>query len=74
MENFAVLATELIAEGGALCVQNSQELMEQSRRLLREPAEREKLATNALRVIQPHREAAVRTATLIEKISVSRSP
>src|SRR5881392_2785486 len=74
MENFAGLAKELIAEGGALCVRNSQELMEHSRRLLRNSAEREELATNALRVIQPHREAAVRTATLIEKISASRSP
>ncbi len=74
MENFAGLAKQLIAEGGAICFQNSQEIMEQSRHLLRNPAEREKLATNALRVIQPHREAAVRTATLIEKISVSRSP
>jgi 3-deoxy-D-manno-octulosonic-acid transferase len=73
MENFAGLAKQLIAEGGALCVQNSQELMEQSRHLLRDAEEREKLATNALRVIQPHREAAVRTATLIEKISASRS-
>jgi 3-deoxy-D-manno-octulosonic-acid transferase len=74
MENFAGLAKQLIVEGGALCVQNSQELMEHSRRLLRNAAEREKLATNALRVIQPHREAAVRTATLIEKVSASRSP
>jgi len=74
MENFADLANQLIGEGGALCVQNSQELMEHSRRLLRNSAEREELATNALRVIQPHREAAVRTATLIEKISASRSP
>jgi 3-deoxy-D-manno-octulosonic-acid transferase len=73
MENFAGLAKQLIAEGGALCVQNSQELMEQSRHLLRDAEEREKLATNALRVIQPHREAAVRTATLIEKISANRS-
>jgi len=74
MENFAGLANQLIAEGGALCVRNSQELMEHSRRLLCNSAEREELATNALRVIQPHREAAVRTATLIEKISASRSP
>jgi 3-deoxy-D-manno-octulosonic-acid transferase len=73
MENFAGLAKQLIAEGGALCVQNSQELTENSRRLLRDPAEREKLATNALRVIQPHREAAVRTAALIEKLCTSRS-
>src|SRR5207249_1459493 len=74
MENFAGLANQLIAEGGALCVRNSQELMQHSRRLLCNSAEREELATNALRVIQPHREAAVRTATLIEKISASRSP
>jgi 3-deoxy-D-manno-octulosonic-acid transferase len=73
MENFAGLAKQLITKGGAICVQNSQELMEQSRHLLRDSAKREKLATNALRVIQPHREAAVRTATLIEKISASRS-
>jgi 3-deoxy-D-manno-octulosonic-acid transferase len=74
MENFASLAGQLIAEGGALCVQNTQELMEHSRRLLRDPAEREKLAANALRVILPHRESAARTATLIEKFSASRSP
>ena len=69
MENFASLANQLIAEGGAVCVQNLQELMEHSRRLLRDPTEREKLANNALRVIQPHREAAARTAELIEKNS-----
>src|SRR4029079_19575861 len=67
MENFASLAKQLIAGGGALRVQNSEELFQNSRRLLRRPAEREKLANNALRVIQPHREAAARTAVLIEK-------
>jgi 3-deoxy-D-manno-octulosonic-acid transferase len=72
MENFANLAKQLIAEGGALSVQNSQELMEHSRRLLSSPAEREKMANNALRVIQPHREAAIRTAVFIEKISSSQ--
>ena len=72
MENFANLAKQLIAEDGAVCVQNSQELMEHSRRLLGDPAEREKLAANALRVIQPHRESAARTAELIEKLSASR--
>jgi len=72
MENFASLAKQLIAEGGALSIQNSQELMEHSRRLLSSPAEREKLANNALRVIQPHREAAARTAVFIEKISSSQ--
>jgi 3-deoxy-D-manno-octulosonic-acid transferase len=74
MENFASLAKQLIAGGGALSVQNSQELTEHSRRLLSSPAEREKLANNALRVIQPHREAAARTAVFIENISSNRSP
>jgi len=72
MENFASLARQLIAEGGAFCIQNAQELMEHSRRLLSSPVEREKLANNALRVIQPHREAAARTAVFIEKISSSQ--
>ena len=72
MENFASLAKQLIAGGGALSVQNSQELTEHSRRLLSSPAEREKLANNALRVIHPHREAAARTAVFIEKLSSSQ--
>jgi hypothetical protein len=37
--------------------------------LLRDATARERLVTNALCVIQPHREAAARTAALIEKIS-----
>jgi 3-deoxy-D-manno-octulosonic-acid transferase len=72
MENFSSLAQALIAEGGGLRVQNSQELVEQARRLLRDAAERERFTANALRVIQPHREAAARTATFIEKISAQR--
>jgi 3-deoxy-D-manno-octulosonic-acid transferase len=69
MENFASLAKQLIVGGGALSVQNSQELIQSSRRLLSSAAEREKLVNNALRIIQPHREAAARTAVFIEKIS-----
>ena len=69
MENFASLAKGLIEAGGAVCVGNSQKLTEESRHLLRDATAREQLVTNALRVIQPHREAAVRTAALIEKIS-----
>ena len=70
MENFAILAKHLIAENGAVCVQNPRELIAESRRLLRDTTAREQLVTNSLRVIQPHREAAARTAVLIEKISV----
>ena len=69
MENFASLAKGLIEASGAVCVQNSQELIEESRRLLRDATAREQLVANALHFIQPHREAAARTAALIEKIS-----
>jgi 3-deoxy-D-manno-octulosonic-acid transferase len=72
MENFASLAKQLIEDQGAVCVDNSQQLIEQARRLLRDPAEREKLVTNALRVVLPHREAAARTAALIERMSAYR--
>src|SRR5438045_1754357 len=65
MENFAGLAKQLITEGGALCVQNSQELMEQSRHLLRDPAERGKLENNGLRVLRPPHVGAMPTATLL---------
>jgi 3-deoxy-D-manno-octulosonic-acid transferase len=71
MENFASLAEGLIEAGGAVRVQNSQELIEESRRLLRDATAREQLVTNALRVIQPHRRAASLTAALIEEISTS---
>jgi 3-deoxy-D-manno-octulosonic-acid transferase len=74
MENFASLAKQLVAEGGALRIQNSEELMEHSRRLLNSPAEREKLVNNALRIIQPHQEAAARTAVFIERISFNQLP
>src|SRR5205823_8598041 len=56
METFASLAKQLITGGGALSVQNSEELFENSHRILSRPAERQKLAHNALRVIQPYRE------------------
>ena len=69
MENFASLAKGLIEAGGAVCVRNSQKLIEKSRHLLCDATAREQLVTNALRVIQPHREAAARTAALIETIS-----
>jgi len=71
MENFASLAKQLIAENGAVCVQDLPELIVTSRRLLRDAAAREQLVTNALRVLQPHRETAARTAALIEEVSTN---
>jgi 3-deoxy-D-manno-octulosonic-acid transferase len=71
LENFVSLTSQLIAEHGALCVQNFQELTAQSRRLLRDATAREQLVRNALGVIQPHRGAAARTAALIEKTRAS---
>jgi 3-deoxy-D-manno-octulosonic-acid transferase len=71
MENFAILAEQLVGEGGAVRIRNSKELAEQSRRLLSDPSERDRLVSNALHVIQPHRDAAARTATLIDKASTT---
>ena len=71
MENFASLAKQLIAENGAECIQDLPELIDTSRRLLHDAAAREQLVTNALRVLQPHRETTARTAVLIEKITTS---
>jgi 3-deoxy-D-manno-octulosonic-acid transferase len=71
MENFASLAKQLIAENGAVCIQDLPELTETSRRLLNDRASREQLVTNALRALQPHRGTAARTAALIDKISRS---
>lgn len=70
MENFATLARQLISEHGAVCVQSSRELIENSRFLLRDATAREQLVINALRVIQPHHGATARTAAEIEKISL----
>jgi len=69
MENFASLAKELIAKNGAVCVQDLPELIDTSRRLLRDAAAREQLVSNALRVLQPHRGATRRTAALIDELS-----
>lgn len=67
MENFASLASQLIAEGGATCVQTPQELIEASRHLLRDASARGRMVKNAVGVIQAHRGATARTALLIEK-------
>src|SRR5690349_25056921 len=72
MENFASLAEQVVAKNGAVCVQDLAELIDTSRRLLRDAAAREQLVNNALRVLQPHQEATARTAALIEKISTNR--
>jgi 3-deoxy-D-manno-octulosonic-acid transferase len=72
MENFASLAKQLIAENGAVCVQDLPELIDTALRLLRDAAAREQLVTNAIRVLQPHREATARTAALIEDIFSNR--
>jgi len=71
MENFATLAEQLVSEGGAVRIHNAEELTEQSRRLLGDLAEREKLVSNALHVIHPHRNAAARTAMLLDKLSTT---
>ena len=68
MENFARLAEELVENGGAARVETVEGLIEETRRLLNDPALRMEMAGAALRVIQAHRGATARTAALIDQI------
>jgi 3-deoxy-D-manno-octulosonic-acid transferase len=73
MENFARLAEELVENGGAARVHTADELIEETCRLLNDPALRMQMVGAALRVIQPHRGATGRTAALINQIISNRS-
>src|SRR5438477_3251943 len=73
MENFARLAEELVGSGGAARVETADELIDETRHLLNDPALRIQIAEAALRVIQPHRGATARTAALIDQI-ISNGP
>lgn len=65
MENFAALARELIANGGAVKVADEQTLESTIRQLLTDADARRRLVENARRVIDAHRGAAKRTAELV---------
>jgi 3-deoxy-D-manno-octulosonic-acid transferase len=65
MQNFATLARELMAAGGAIEVQDETSLAEAVRRLLLDREARQRLVTNGQRIIEAHRGATKRTAYLV---------
>ena len=65
MENFALLACELLTAEGAIEVADETALTAAARQLLSNPAARDRLVQNARRVIDAHRGATKRTAELV---------
>jgi len=69
MENFGPLASSLVANGGAIQVNSATELRRTMAHLLANPEEREKMVANARQVLETHRGATARTATLVGDLS-----
>ncbi len=69
MENFGPLASSLVADGGAIQVNSATELRRSMAHLLANPEEREKMVANARQVLETHRGATGRTATLVVDLS-----
>lgn len=65
MENFAALATALVARQGAIQVNSATELRRAMASLLADPERREQLVQNARKVLDTHRGATARTAALV---------
>jgi 3-deoxy-D-manno-octulosonic-acid transferase len=65
MENFAVLANTLVAQGGAVRVNSATELRRAMSSLLANPDNREKMVERARKVLDTHRGATARTAQLV---------
>ena len=72
MENFAVLADTLVAQGGAVRVDSATELRRAMASLLANPDDREKMVARARQVLDTHRGAAARTARLIVDLAPAR--
>ncbi len=72
MENFAVLANTLIAQGGAIQVESVTELRRAMSSLLANPADREQMVENARKALNTHRGATSRTAKLIVDLGPAR--
>lgn len=68
MENFRTLAKSLVANGGAIQVEDPQVLEEKIRWLLRERDAAARLVANAHAVLAHHRGATERTAELVTKL------
>jgi 3-deoxy-D-manno-octulosonic-acid transferase len=68
MENFAALAGQLVAAGGALQVRNPEELVDAFTTLLRNPSHREEIVGRTRQVLDRHRGATERTAQLLKRV------
>jgi len=68
MENFAALAGQLVAAGGALQVRNPEELVEVFTTLFRSPSQREEIVGRTRQVLDQHRGATERTAQLLKRV------
>jgi len=65
MENFAALATALVAGRGAIQVNSATELRRTMANLLANPDDRDEIVQNARRVLDAHRGATARAAQLL---------
>jgi 3-deoxy-D-manno-octulosonic-acid transferase len=65
MENFRPIAADFVAHDGAVQVRDAAALETEVAALLADPARREQLGTNALRVVQRNQGASERTAEMI---------
>jgi 3-deoxy-D-manno-octulosonic-acid transferase len=71
MENFAALADDLVAGGGALQPDGELALTDTLRDLLRDAPARERLVHRARAVLDAHRGATDRTAQLLESLGAT---
>lgn len=72
MENFAVLASTLVTQRGAIQVNSATELRRAMSVLLANPDDREAMARNARKALDTHRGASARTAQLVVDLAFAR--
>jgi 3-deoxy-D-manno-octulosonic-acid transferase len=68
MENFEMLAKELLAQGGAVAPRDVMKLVSLAGHILRDVKVRDDMTMQATRVLAPHRGATLRTAELIDAL------
>ena len=66
MENFAALARELVAAGGAVQIGSAEELAEEVAGLLGDPGRRAQIVARGAEALAPHRGATARTGDMVE--------
>ena len=69
MENFATLAKALVSKNGAIRVRDADSLEQAVDQLLHDSEARQRLVQNAREVLNQHRGATARTATLIAELA-----